>query len=176
MPPPLDPQLRADILRDIQDAANQPDPAKRPSRNAIARRRKVGPATVTKIAKANGLEGTWDRSQTLNATRARQFDAALARTDLIERMYGVAGRMLDRVEAPYTQVVTGPAGPEFVTTKLPPLRDAQAGMSSAAIAIDKAARLEDRQGDGRVAMARTLLGNLFDSLQAEHGDQPDGSG
>jgi hypothetical protein len=91
-------------------------------------------------------------------------------------MYGVAGRRMDRVESPYTQVITGPAGAEFVTTKLPPLRDAQAGMSSAAIAIDKAARLEDRPGDGRVAAAQSLLGTLFETLRQAHGDQPDGSG
>jgi hypothetical protein len=101
---------------------------------------------------------------------------ALERTVLIERIYGVAGRMLDRVEQPYTQVIAGPAGPEFVTTKLPPLRDAQAGMSSPAIAIDKAARLEDRQGAGRVAAAQSLLGSLFETLAKAHGDAPDGSG
>ncbi len=176
MPPPLDPQLRADILRDIQDTQNEPDPAKRLTRNEIALRRGVSQSTVTKIAKDSGLGAAFDRSQTINATRARQFDAAHERTVLIERMYGVAGRMLDRVEAPYTQVIPGPAGPEFVTTKLPPLRDAQAGMSSAAIAIDKAARLEDRQGDGKVAAAQSLLGTLFETLTKAHGDAPDGSG
>ncbi|MGO8957620.1 MAG: hypothetical protein ACLQFR_09660 [Streptosporangiaceae bacterium] len=49
-------------------------------------------------------------------------------------------------------------------------------MSSAAIAIDKAARLEDRQGDGRVAAAQSLLGTLFETLQQANGDAPDGSG
>jgi hypothetical protein len=175
VPPPLDPQLRADILRDIQDTATAA-PEQKLTRNEIARRRNVSPATVTKIAKDAGLTEAFDRSQTINATRARQFDAALERSVLIERMYGVAGRMLDRVESPYTQVISGPAGAEFVTTKLPPLRDAQAGMSSAAIAIDKAARLEDRQGDGRVAAAQSLLGTLFETLRQAHGDQPDGSG
>jgi hypothetical protein len=80
------------------------------------------------------------------------------------------------VEAPYTQVIAGPAGPEFVTTKLPPLQDAQAGMSSSAIAIDKAARLEGRRGDGKVAAAQSFLGTLFETLKQAHGDAPDGSG
>jgi DNA-binding transcriptional regulator LsrR (DeoR family) len=56
VPPPLDPQLRADILRDIQDTATA-DPAQKLSRNEIARRRGVSQATVTKIAKDAGLTG-----------------------------------------------------------------------------------------------------------------------
>ena len=49
-------------------------------------------------------------------------------------------------------------------------------MSSAAIAIDQAARLEDRQGDGKVAAAQSLLGTLFETLKQAHGDAADGSG
>ena len=63
-----------------------------------------------------------------------------------------------------------------MTTKLPPLRDAQAGMSSAAIALDKAARLEDRQGDGKVDQAKSLLSSMFESWQRAHDDALDGSG
>ena len=63
MPPPLDPQLRADILRDIQDTAAA-EPGEKLSRNEIARRRGVSQATVTKIAKDAGLTGAFDRSQT----------------------------------------------------------------------------------------------------------------
>jgi DNA-binding MurR/RpiR family transcriptional regulator len=51
VPPPLDPQLKADILRDIQDTTSEADPAKRLTRNEIARRRGVSQATVSKIAK-----------------------------------------------------------------------------------------------------------------------------
>lgn len=134
MPKALDTAAREAIADDIR--AGKP-------RNQIARDHHVSGSTVTKIAKDLGLAATaFDRSQTQNATRAKRFDAALARAELIERLYGVAGRFLDRVEAPYTQVVTSPAGPEFVTTKLPPLRDAQAGMLAAAVAMDKALKLE----------------------------------
>ena len=51
-------------------------------------------------------------------------------------------------------------GAELVTTKLPPLWDAQADMSSAAIAIDKAARMEAANSDSRVEAARSLLGGF----------------
>jgi hypothetical protein len=167
VPKALDPTIRTAIIEDIK-AGKQ--------RNQIARERNVSGSTVTKIAGEEGLTNAFDRTQTVNATRARGIDIAAARAVLIERMYGVAGRMLDRVESPYTQVVGGPMGAELVTTKLPPLRDAQAGMSAAAIAIDKAARLEDRNGDARVDQARSLLGAMFEGLQRAHGDAPDGSG
>jgi hypothetical protein len=167
VPKPLNADIRAAIIADIR--AGKP-------RNQIARDHGVSGSTVTKYAGQEGIDKPFDRSHTEKATRARGIDVAAARTELIERMYGVAGRFLDRVEAPYTQVVSGPLGPELVTTKLPPLRDAQAGMSAAAIAIDKAARLEDRQGDGKVDQAKSLLGSLFDTMQKAHGDTPDGSG
>jgi hypothetical protein len=63
VPPPLDPQLRADILRDIQDSATATNPADKLSRNEIARRRGVSQATVSKIAKDAGLTDAFDRSQ-----------------------------------------------------------------------------------------------------------------
>ena len=176
MPRPIDGQLKADILRDIRDTRDEPDPGKRLTRNAIARRRGVSPGTVTNLAAANGLADAFDRTNTVKGARARQFDAAFARAVLIERYYVEAGKVLDRVSTPYTQVILGRGGPEFVTTRLPPLRDAQAGMSASAIAVDKAAKLEDRQGDGRVDAAKSLLGGLLAGLQAVYGDSPDGSG
>jgi len=167
VPKALDPAKRNAIIADIK-AGHQ--------RNQIARDHTVSGSTVTKIAGQEGLTDAFDRTQTENATRARGIDLAATRAALIERLYGIAGRMLDRVESPYTQIISGPAGAELVTTKLPPLRDAQAGMSSAAIALDKAARLEDRQGDGKVDQAKSLLGAMFEGLRKAHGDAPDGSG
>jgi hypothetical protein len=168
LPAPLDQAKRDAILADIN--------AGHKTRNQIARDHQVSGSTVTKIAGHAKGSAAFDRSQTENATRARQADNAAVRAELIARYYKVAGHFLDRVESEYTQVVAGPAGPEFVTTRLPPLRDAQAGMSASAIAVDKALRLEDRNGDGRVDAAKSLLGSLFKTLQDAHGDSPDGSG
>jgi hypothetical protein len=137
---------------------------------------------VTLLAADGGLHGQVGvlhyRTQTAKATRAKQLDNAARRTVLIDRMYTVADHMLDRVTLAYTQVITGPAGAEFVTTKLPPLRDAQAGMSSAAIAIDKAARMEAANGDSRVEQARSLLRGLLTDMVSRHGDScpSDGAG
>jgi hypothetical protein len=168
LPAPLDQAKRDTITADIK--AGKP-------RNQIARDHAVSAGTVTNIAKAAGITSAFDRSKTKNATRAQQADNASVRAALIARYYDVANHMLDRVTSEYTQPMAGHGGEiQFVTTKLPPLRDAQAGMSASAIAIDKALRLEDRNGDGRVDAARSLLGSLFQTLKDAHGDSPDGSG
>ena len=168
MPRPIDAALRARIIADIK--------AGKMNRNEIARTHGVSGSTVTKIAKDERIAFAFDRSKTQNATRARQFDAAAARARMIEDLYADAQRFRGRAWSQYTQVVSGPLGAEFVTTRLPPLRDQQAAYTSLAICMDKAGRLEDRNGDGRIDAARSLLGALFDGLKAEHGDRPDGSG
>jgi hypothetical protein len=169
LPAPLDQAKRDAIIADIN--------AGHKTRNQIARDHSVSGATVTKLAAQAKGSTAFDRSQTEKAARAKKFDAALVRAQLIERLYGMAGGLLDRVESPYTVPMAGAGGEiQFVTSKLPPLRDAQSGMSAAAIAIDKALRLEDRNGDGRVDAAKSLLGSLFKTLRDAHGDSPDGSG
>jgi transposase-like protein len=162
MPAPLDPDKRAAILADIQ--------AENPQRNEIARRHSVSPSTVTKIAREEKLGGAFDRSQTQQAARARKFDAKAARQQLVQDLLEDAQRLrTERIWAEYTQIVTGPAGAEFVTTKFPPLRDQQAGFTSVAICIDKAAKLtEQDSGDGS-AGARSLLGRLGEALQVAAG-------
>ena len=167
MPPPLTPQQRNDIIRDIKDGH---------TRNHIARTRGVSPSTVTKIANQEQLTHHFDRSHSAVATRAREADHRARKTLLLDKLYAKADHLLDRVDSNYEQVVSGPAGTELVVTALPPLREAQAGMSGAGIALDKAARIEQQLGDGRVIQAQSLLSALFDSLQKAHGDSPDGSG
>ncbi len=167
MPAPINEQLRADIIRDIQDSQL--------ARNQIARNRGVSPSTVTAIARQAGLGSAFDRSKTAAATHAKTVDTTAARAALIERLYGFANRTLDRAESPYTQIVAGPAGAEFVKTKLPPLRDVQSAMSAVSMAMDKAGRAEDRNGSGDTEVARSLLGSLFDHL-AESFPISDGPG
>lgn len=160
MPRPIDDQLRADILRDIQDGQ---------ARNHIARTRGVAPATVTKIAQQAGLTNAFDRSQTEKGTRAKLFDARAARAQLIEDLYADAQRFRERAWSPYEQLITGPEGTDAVTTTLPPLRDQQSAYTALGICMDKAGRAEDKNGDSRNESARSLLGSLFDGLAREFG-------
>ena len=167
MPKPLDPGKRAAIITAIKAGG---------SCRSIARTHAVSASTVTKIAKDEHITGAFERAQTAKATRANEFDAAAAKAQLIVDLYRDAQRFRKRAWDPYTQIVSGPAGAELVTTKMPPLRDQQSAYTALAICVDKAARIEDRSGDGRVDAAKSLLGSLFESLQAVHGDRPDGSG
>jgi hypothetical protein len=165
VPKPTPDNVRDAILADITAGH---------TRNQIARDHHVSGSTVTKIAAQAGHTGSFDRSQTAKCTRARQFDAKLARAQLVEDLLGDAQRFRARSWAAYTQVVSGPAGPELVTTKLPPLRDQQAGYTSVAICIDKAAKLSDIDAGDGAAAARSLLGQLSAALNvaAESLDTP----
>lgn len=153
MPAPLNPAKREAIITDIK--AGKP-------RNQIARDHSVSGSTVTKIAKAEQI--AFDRAQTENATRARKFDAAAARAQLVQDLYGDAQRFRKRGWDPYTQIISGPAGSELVTTKMPPLRDQQAAYTAVAICLDKAVKLEQVDSQDGAAEAKSLLGAIGAAL------------
>jgi hypothetical protein len=150
LPAPLDPAKREAIEADITAGK---------SRNQIARDHEVSGSTVTRIAQGiaerNGHRSDdFDRSKTVNATRARKFDSAAARAQLVADLYGDAQRFRARGWDEYTQIVSGPLGAELVTTKLPPLRDQQSAYTALAICVDKAAKLEAIDaGDGAEGLA-----------------------
>jgi hypothetical protein len=163
MPAPLDPTLVAAITEDIR--------ARELSRNAIARKHKVSGGAVTKIAKALELElgaSPFDRSASEKAVKAAQVDAKAKRSQLMHDLYDDAQRFRTRAWEPYTQVITGPLGPEFVTTQYPPLRDQQAAYTSIGIAIDKATKLETIDDDGGAASGRTMVNDLFNAFSLAH--------
>lgn len=167
MPAPIPAGKRAAIITDIK-AGN--------SCRSIARNHNVSASTVTKIAKDEKIPGAFARAQTQNATRAKRFDAAAARAQLIQDLYADAQRFRARGWDPYTQIVSGPAGSEFVTTKMPPLRDQQAAYTSVAICLDKAVKLEAVDSQDGAADAKSLLGQLGAALgvaaQALGDEQP----
>jgi hypothetical protein len=154
LPAPLDPAKRQAIIADIK--AGKP-------RNQIARDHHVSGSTVTKIARE--IPTAFDRAQTQNATRARRFDAAAARAQLVRDLYEDAQRFRSRGWSEYTQIVSGPAGAELVTTRLPPLRDQQAAYTAVAICLDKAVKLEAVDSQDGAADAKSLLGQIGEALK-----------
>lgn len=175
MPPRIDDETRAKILKDIK--------ARKLSRNAIARKHGVSVGTVTNIAKAAGLTSAFDRSnhKTARATQAAKFDAEAARAQLVVDLYADAQRFRRRAWDPYTQIVSGPAGAELVTTKLPPLRDQQAAYTALAIAVDKAMKLEAadtgdgaKEGKTMIGDLRAALGLAYDALEAQEAQEAHG--
>lgn len=157
MPAPVPDEVRAAILADIKAA--------KLSRNKIAAKHGVSRGTVTNIARAHIGDSAFDRTHAEKGARARSFDARAARRELIEQLYSDAQKFRARAWQPYTQVVSGPMGPELVTTKLPPLRDQQAAYTALAITIDKALALEKHDSDEGQAAGKTMVNDLFGALQ-----------
>lgn len=126
-----------------------------------ARRHKVAKATVSKYAKEIGHE--FNRSETKDATEALIFDAKAARAQLVKDLYADSQRMRDRIWSTHQQLMNTREGIEIGELDLPPMRDQQAGFTSIAICLDKAAMLE-RADDSTSATARTMVGDLFGAL------------
>jgi hypothetical protein len=157
VPAPLEAAKRAAILAAIRAGAL--------SRNAIARQFEVSAGSVTNIARQEGVEHAFDRARTRAPTAAAVFDAKVARQVAMRELYGDFERFRARAWEPYTQVFTGPSGPELVTTKLPPLRDQQAGYVAAAVCLDKALALERHDGDDGSTAGKTMINDLFGALR-----------
>ena len=112
------------------------------SRNEIARQANVSQSTVSKICAEDGL--TFDRSKTINATRARQADNKSRRAAIVARLYGRTEKILDRLEADkYRYVVTLKDGTEVIDDVEPPAEAERHHATAIGIYLDKAAKLED---------------------------------
>ena len=158
MPPPLDPAKRAAIIADIKASGK---------RNEIARKHGVSVSTVSKIAKDEGLTDAFDRTQTENATRAKQIDNKARREALRERLLDKASDLLDMMDQPYLVYAFGGKDNDYNEHLLnkPPATDLRNLMTSAAVAIDKHAVLEKLDTDDGAAGAKSMLGQLGAALQ-----------
>jgi hypothetical protein len=156
MPKPLSAGKRNAIIEDIRAGMK--------SRNQIARDHGVSVGSVTNIAKAAGVPGAFDRSQTENATRAREVDCKALRAQLKVDLLNDAQRFRKRSWEPYQVVVGTPEGAEIVTLDLPPLPDARAAYTAIGIAVDKSIRLEQHDVGDSTEGAKSLLGSLSDAL------------
>lgn len=160
-------QLRAQILAAIQAGGTC---------RGVAREFGVSPGFVSKLAKDTGEDTAFDRARTAAATTAAVFDAKAARTKAIAELYHDFERFRERTWGEYTQIVSTPAGPELITTKLPPLPEQRAGITSAAICLDKALALENHDsGDGH-EVGRTMINDLFGALRLAHHKIVEGDG
>ena len=131
MPPPMPPDKRAAIIAAIEACV---DGTNEQSAGAIARAHDVAPSTVTKIAKQEGLDEAWQRTQTAAASRATAIDNRARRAALSSGMLEDAERLRARLWEP-TTVVT--ATGSKVALELPPPGDARQ-LSSAITGFVKA--------------------------------------
>lgn len=133
MPPRMDDTKRQTIIDTIRDSAGNK------STGALAKELGVSRTTIHRLAKEAGLEGIWERSQTENATRAREADMAELRSQTAARFLHEANKMLDRLNEPCEVFAFGGAENRFNSHVLdrPPSAEVRNFMTSAAIAMDK---------------------------------------
>lgn len=135
-------------------------------RNAIAAELGLGNSTVTRIAKALGLD--FSRAQTAVAVAARVRTLKERRAEIVSRLYTRAEANLDRLEADtFRTLVRGEGGAEHVDELdfVPPEHE-RALVATIGTALTAAAKLELQDGDQKADDAKSLLRNLGAALQA----------
>lgn len=148
MPKPIPAAKRAAVLRDIK--AGGP-------RNLIARAHGVSPGTVTGIAKAEGLTGAFDRSQTKSATEAAVADNKARRAATSRRFLDKCNDLMDRMDRPHLAFAFGGKDNTYNEHQLPepPVDALRSLMTAAAVAFDKhlaADRHDAEDGGGASAV------------------------
>jgi transposase-like protein len=156
--PPIDPERRAAVLRDIKAGGK--------SLNQIAKDNAVAKSTVSVIAKDAGLTDAFDRTRTEAATRAHAIDCRARREALKAALLDDAERLRDRAWSAYEVVVESRAtGPSRLTLDLPPLQDVRAAYAAIGIAIDKSVRLEQYDSTDSDVDAKSMLGALAEGIR-----------
>ena len=159
MPAPLDPDKRAAIVDAINAGA---------SRNAIAREHGVSGATVSKIAKDEGLDQAFDRSATKRATAAREADNAATRADLKAHLLEDAHRLRRQLWQPCEYLHFGGKDNKLGRVKLeqPTFEQQRNIMTSVGIAVDKIEKLERLDAGGGLDEAQGLIRDLVAGITA----------
>ncbi|MFJ6935701.1 helix-turn-helix domain-containing protein [Streptomyces sp. NPDC101132] len=137
------------------------------SRNAIARQLERSPRTVSVICEELGL--SFDRTATAAATQAAAVDARARRTQIMERLYDQAEKILARLERQDHRVREVSFG-KVVTYQVEelPAQDVRNLMVAVSTATTQAAKLEALNSDNGVADAKSMLGQLAAGLTAAY--------
>lgn len=135
------------------------------ARNEIARRVGISAGSVTNICRDAGL--TFDRSETKQATEARQVDLAAGRIRLAEKMLAASEGMLDVIDGPYEVYNFGGKDNTFESRVLDsaPVEVRRNIITTAGITFDKLTRIVEKSDTG-LEQALGVLDTLADGLQA----------
>lgn len=135
------------------------------ARNEIARRVHISAGSVTNICRDAGL--TFDRSETKQATEARQVDLAAGRIRLAEKMLAASEGMLDVIDGPYEVYNFGGKDNTFESRVLDsaPVEVRRNIITTAGITFDKLTRIVEKSDTG-LEQALGVLDTLADGLQA----------
>lgn len=127
--------------------------------NAIAKELGVAPSTISGWAKREGL--SFDKAKTEDAVAAARVTRAERRGRIIDRLYGRAERVLDRLEADtYLHRMASGDGISTFRDEHPPAQDERALAASVHQYLRDAADLELVDDGNGLAPVESMLGRL----------------
>lgn len=135
------------------------------ARNEIARRIGISAGSVTNICRDAGL--TFDRSETKQATEARQVDLAAGRIRLAEKMLAASEDMLDRIDDEYLVYNFGGKENDYNEHLLEsaPVEVRRNIITTAGITFDKLTRIVEKSDTG-LEQAVGVLDTLAEGFRA----------
>lgn len=142
------------------------------SRNAIAERTGLSPASVSKLAHGAGLE--FDRTRVAAATAAKTVDNRARRAELETGLLDDAARLRAQLFAPMTAFAFGGKDNDYNEHEIPQpdarsQKDIMAAVGTAITASAKLAELNTAVGE---ETGRSMLGALAEGLQRAYAALP----
>lgn len=133
--------------------------------NAIARKLRCSPSTVSRWARAEGLK--FDRAQTTAAVHAHTVDLAAERLALAEEMMEAGRTALREIKGPVVVHNFGGKDNTFEQTTLDraPMSMRREALTAAGIAFDKATRIVEKNNGG-LDQAVGVLDQIADGFKA----------
>ncbi len=135
------------------------------ARNEIARRVGISAGSVTNICRDAGV--TFDRSETKQATEARQVDLAAGRIRLAEKMLAASEAMLDGIDGEYLVYNFGGKDNNYNEHLLAtaPVEVKRNIITTAGITFDKLTRIVEKSDTG-LEQAVGVLDTIADGFRA----------
>jgi len=139
--------------------------------NEIARQLGVSPRTVSRYAP----EGSFDRTATAAAVKARQADMAQRRAALADNLLADAEKLREQLWEPTTIWSFGGKDNTYNEKQVqePPFDAKRTLMQAVSTAVNAHVRLIERDGDGTIDEAKSVLDGFMDAVArraAELGD------
>ena len=150
--------------------------AKGLGRNEIAKLTGIGAASVTRIVQADG--GSFDRTKTEQAVKARQIDMASLRGQVAEKLLTRANELLDEMDDPFLAYSFGGRDNTYAEHQLEraPVEARHTMIRAAATAMRTHTDLVKFDSDQGQARAESLLDALAAGIEVAanilHGDAP----
>lgn len=134
------------------------------ARNEVARQLGISPRTVSRYAEP----GSFDRTATAAAVKARQIDMAARRAELAKDLLDDAARLREQIWEPTKIYNFGGKDNTYNEHPVdePPFEAKRTLMQATSTALNAHLRLIDHDSDGGVAHAESILDKFMDAVAA----------